>query len=277
MIWIADSGGTKTDYRLISERGVEQHQGMGLNPYHLGESQLANEIEGLKLKFGKPDKFYFYGAGLGTAEMRDQFQKQLQQVLPDVLIEVYADMVGTSRALAGKNAGICCILGTGANACLYDGEKIVQQRPALGFVLGDEGSGSYLGKQILRRYLYGELNDKMKSAFESRFQVTQADILKAVYQEKKPAFYLASYAPFLFDHIQEPSIARLVYDAFAFFIEQHVVPLDPKKQYRLHFTGGVAFNFMDMLRTVCADMGYTLGNVVEKPIAGLSLYHQGKI
>jgi N-acetylglucosamine kinase-like BadF-type ATPase len=184
-------------------------------------------------------------------------------------------LLGAARALCGHQTGIACILGTGSNAALYNGKYIDGSATSLGFWLGDEGSGGYLGKQLITDYLNGDLPDELRSHFERRYPDRYPQIMDKVYRQPFPNRYLASFSKFVFDHLSHPYCYSLAYHAFALFFEKRVQKLDPQRQHSVHFTGSVAFYYANVLRQVATDQGYKLGHIAEEPAAGLVLYHQG--
>ncbi len=279
MILIADSGSTKTDWRMIDSQGnIAQAKTVGINPYHQPEDAIAQLLrDELLPQLAMPvAQVYFYGAGCATREVSRQVQRAIAQVFQEAAIEVYSDLVAAARALCTHTPGIACILGTGANSCLYDGAVITDHIPPLGYILGDEGSGAYLGKELLNRFLKRDIPEDLRQPFEKRYQLTEADALENVYRKPQANRYLAGFSRFAFHHLQHPYIARMVYDGFAAFFDKNVCPYKDYEQYQVHFTGSVAFYYSNLLRQVASDKGIAVQNILESPIAGLTLYHQQK-
>jgi glucosamine kinase len=175
--------------------------------------------------------------------------------------------------LCGHKPGIAIILGTGSNSCYYDGENIVANNPSLGFILGDEGSGGYLGKKILQAFLYNEMPADLHESFKTRYPITKEEVLDNVYKKSMPNRYTATFSRFLQHHVRHPFAAQMIYDAFADFFDHHVLKYPEYKQVSVNGTGSVAFYFSDILRAVAADKGCSIGTILESPIAGLTLYH----
>ncbi len=279
MILIADSGSTKTDWRTIDGQGnIGQAKTAGINPYHQSEDTIAQLLrEELLPQMRLPvAQVYFYGAGCATEAVSQQVQRAIAQVFPEAAIEVYSDLFAAARALCAHAPGIACILGTGANSCLYDGATITDHIPPLGYILGDEGSGAYLGKALLNRFLKRDMPEDLRQSFEKRYSITEADALENVYRKPQANRYLAGFSRFAFHHLRHPYIARLVYDGFAAFFDKNVCPYKDYQQYQVHFTGSVAFYYSNILRQVASDKGIAVQNILESPIAGLTLYHQQK-
>ncbi|MDN5215585.1 N-acetylglucosamine kinase [Fulvivirgaceae bacterium BMA12] len=277
MMLIADSGSSKTDWRLVHPDGsIQQFKSRGFNPFYQSESAIGDEIAfNLKpqLPEGITDIFY-YGAGCVNPEKNDILKRALVRSFSEAAVVVDNDILGAARALCHREPGIACILGTGANSCLYDGEKIAQNIRGYGFLLGDEGSGSYLGKQLIIAYLRKELPDKLHAQFKNRFPMSEDEILEQVYKKPFPNRYLASFSKFLFHHVKEPYVYELIYNSFSLFMDKNVLTYENIQQYKVHFVGSVAFYYANILRQVANDKGVVLKNILESPIAGLTLYHQ---
>ena len=274
---IADSGSSKTDWRILHPDGtIQQYKTGGINPFYQDESEIREELS-KNLKPKVPEgvtHIFFYGAGCVNKEKQDVLKNALLLNFPWALVNVENDILGAARALCHHEPGIACILGTGANSCLYDGDKIVENIRGYGFILGDEGSGSYLGKRLVINYLRKELPEELLRSFKKRFPLEEDEILNEVHTQPYPNRYLASFSKFLFHHIKEPYIYKLVYDGFALFMEKNVLKYENASQYKVHFVGSIAFYFANILRQVANDRGITLKNILESPIAGLTLYHQ---
>lgn len=273
---IADSGSTKTDWRIISpNKEISQAHSLGINPYYQSAAEIAKELkESLLPQLSElPNEIYFYGAGCSAEATKQIVQEALLDCFGDITIHVHHDMLAAAHALCGHEAGIACILGTGSNACVFDGTKIIEQAPAPGYILGDEGGGAYLGKVLLSDYLHKLLPEDLHLAFDKRFGLSREEILHKVYKEPYPNRFLASFSRFLFHHQSHPYVYRLLYTAFQSFIEKNIKQFDGYEQYRVHFTGSVAFYYSNILRQVCNDQGLVIKNILESPIAGLALFH----
>lgn len=276
MILIADSGASKTDWRMLHDSEVEQAQTLGFNPYYQPEEQLDKEVREVLLPQIKHpvSEIYYYGTGCSSDKNRQVIRNVMQRYFPDAYIEVWHDLEAAARALCGREEGIACILGTGANSCYYDGKKITENITSLGYVLGDEGSGAWMGKRILADYLRKDLPPKLWDQFKKRFPMSRDDILSRVYSEEMPSRFLGSFSYFIFQHLREPYCYKLVYDGFSEFFEKNVCKYERAAELPTHFTGSVAFYFSDVLRQAGADKGLKVGRIVESPIAGLTLYHK---
>ncbi len=277
MIIIADSGGSKIDWRLIETNGaIAQTSAPGFNPYYQPIEDLRKNVQELLLPKvnERVNKIFFYGAGASSVKNQLTIKSALMEFFPEAQIEIGWDLLAAARALCGTEPGIACIMGTGSNSCLYDGNKIIGNVANLGWILADEGAGTYIGRKFLVDYLRQVMPEDLLSQFKERFPLTREEFLEKVYQQERPNAFLASFTKFIFHHLREPYCYRLVYDSFSDFYENNVMRYDNYRNLKVHFTGSVAFYFSDILRQVAADKGITVKNILEAPIAGLALYHQ---
>ena len=281
MILIADSGSSKTDWRLIDEAGrIHQAKTLGINPLLHTEDEISAILQNEllpQLSQKQVKEVYFYGAGCASEKACTLISYALEKIFPGVKASVTHDLLAAARALCNKEAGIACIIGTGSNSCLYDGEKIVDKIPPLGYVLGDEGSGSYIGKQLLNTYLKRDMPQDLREKFQKRFDVDVETVLENVYRQPSPSRYIAGFSRFAFHHLKHPYIFRMVYKSFEDFFDKNVRKYDNYAAHKVHFTGSVAFYYSNVLRQVANDRGLFVKNIVEAPIAGLTLYHQERI
>lgn len=277
MILIADSGSTKTDWRVIDEdQKIHQARTEGLNPYLVSHERMVEVLrEQLYPQLRSIIReVHFYGAGCSTEASSNKVSLALGDVFHDAELTVNNDQLGAARALCGKEAGIACILGTGSNTCLYDGTQIVDNIPPLGYILGDEGSGSNIGKELINRYFRRELPADIKERLEKRFDMSKENVLDKVYRESYPNRYMASFAKFVFQNLKDPYMMRMVYELFARFFDKTIAHYENHQQYKIHFTGSIAFYFANLLRQVANEKGLRVFNILETPIAGLTLFHQ---
>ncbi len=277
MILIADSGGSKIDWRILQADGtIAQATGPGFNPYYQPPSDLkATIVENLLPKVSEPvTKIFFYGAGVSSTENQEIIRRILREYFGDAYVEISQDLLGAARALCGHEPGIACILGTGSNSCFYDGRAIKMNVPSLGWILGDEGSGADIGKRLVRNYIRNEMPPKLADQLKARFALNREEILSKIYQQEKASAFLGGFSKFIFQHLKEPYCYNLVYAGFEEFCRKNIMQYEGYKENRVHFTGSVAFYFSDVLRQVANDLGITLKNISETPIAGLTLFHQ---
>lgn len=275
MILIADSGSSKTSWRGIDANGgIHQWEGPGINPLHLSDASIARLLNETFPEKQHADRVFFYGAGCVDGEPSARMSIQLAEFFKAEAIEIADDMLAVARGVCGREEGIACILGTGANSCYYNGTVITAKEPALGFILGDEGSGSWLGKQLLNAYFHRDLPQDLSDRLEKRFDLARASVLEAVYQQARPAAYLAGFSKFIFQHRDNPFLSQMIYQGFILFLEKNVCKYADHLTVPVHFSGSVAFYYSTLLRKACADRGIAVKNIVEGPIAGLTLYHR---
>ncbi len=280
MILIADSGGSKIDWRLLTKDGrIAQAYCPGFNPYYQPIGDLKVNIEQALLpQISEPvTKIFFYGTGVSSEKNVEVIKAAFLEYFAGAQIEVGWDLLAAARALCGNEPGIACILGTGSNSCLYDGEKIIGNVANLGWILADEGSGTYIGKKFIFDYFRLNIPQSLAKQFHERFPWTREEVLQKVYQHQKPGAFLASFMKFIFQHLKEPYCYNLVYQGFSDFYENNIMKYENYKDLKVHFTGSVAFYFSDVLRQVANDKGITVKNILEGPIAGLTLFHQKDI
>jgi N-acetylglucosamine kinase-like BadF-type ATPase len=277
MILIADSGGSKIDWRMLRKDGtVDQAHCGGFNPYYQPVSDLKKNIEQVLLPLIRESvtKIFYYGAGISSEKNLDTIRVAFGTYFPEATIEVGWDLLAAARALCGDEPGIACILGTGSNSCLYDGKEIIGNVANLGWILADEGSGTDMGKRLIFDYFRERMPKTLAAQFHNRFPATREEVLEKVYQGEKPSAFLASFSKFIFQHLKEPYCYQLVYRSFADFYENNVMKYPNYATLKVHFTGSIGFYFSDVLRQVANDKGITVKNILEGPISGLTLYHQ---
>lgn len=273
---IADSGSTKTDWRIIQD-GKETHAiaTKGMNPFFQTPSEMETELRSSLLPhLPVPlfDAIYFYGAGC-TPEKSQVVAQTLQQCIKvKDCIEVHSDLLAAARGLCGHQPGIACILGTGSNSCFFDGTAITANVPALGFILGDEGSGANLGKRLVGDLLKNQLDDELKNKFFCQFNTSMAEVIDKVYRQPFPSRYLASLNVFLEQNRTHEGIHRLLVRAFQDFIERNVMQYSYEK-YAMNCIGTIAVVYQPELAEAADRCGVTLGKICKSPTEGLIQYH----
>ncbi len=274
---IADSGATKCEWRLVENGKKKTIITQGISPYFLNAAQitalLSKELLP-KLKKASVTDIHFYGTGLSNAYNAKIVKQVLKKCFPAAKIEVQTDLLGAARALCGKQKGIACILGTGSNSCFYNGKKIVKNSPGLGYVLGDEGSGAYLGKKVIQYYLYNTFDEELKGRFEKCFQISKVEILDHVYKKPLANRYLASYAIFLAENRGHYMIENIIEDGLNDFFFTHLYKYRETWLLPIHFIGSIAFGFRDVLQDLCNTYELELGKVLKAPMQGLLDYHR---
>ena len=276
MILIADSGATKTDW-CLGEKTTDARviQTQGINPFHQSAEHIYKVLtEELLPQLGEENHIthiHFYGAGC-TPEKSVIVKEQLQALFLDADIDVQSDLLGAARSLCGKEQGIACILGTGSNSCLYDGEKIIANVSPLGYILGDEGSGAVLGKRLVGDCLKHQLPEHICQAFLNETGLTPADIINKVYRQPQANRFLASLTPFLSAHREEQEIHDLLIDCFTEFFKRNVMQY-AYEGTEVHFTGSIAWYFQEEVKEAAESLGIRTGKFIKSPIHGLINYH----
>jgi glucosamine kinase len=278
-ILIADSGSTKCEWCFILNGRKQFINTQGASPYFLNELQLValmqNELLPA-LKKNRPTHIYFYGTGCAAASNRAIVRRAVGKVFPKAWIEIEHDLTGAARALCGKNKGVVAILGTGSNSGYYNGKKIIRNSPGLGYVLGDEGSGAYLGKKVLQYFLYKIFDKELHNKFHKKYGLTVAEILDSVYKKPLPNRYIASFAMFLAENRGHYMIENIIEDGLFDFISVHLARYPESGKIPIYFTGSVAFGFQDILKELCKSFGWEIGKFLRKPMDGLIAYHKNK-
>ena len=266
-ILIADSGSTKTDWVLDGKRVHTQ----GINPFHQDEETIRGILRDELLPQIKADSvraIRFYGSGV-RPELEEKMQRLLGKAFPKATdIEAHGDLLGACIALCGHHEGIACILGTGANSCLYDGLRIVMNTPPLGYILGDEGSGAVLGVRFLNALYKNRLPENIKTAFEAHIQMSMPQVIERVYRQPMPNRWLASLSTFIHDYISEPAVEQLIVENFRQFIVRNIDPYH-RSDLPINAVGSIAFYYKDQLEKAVKAEGYTLGKVVRSPLDAL--------
>lgn len=286
---IVDSGSTKATWIWLRQ-GMDdvKVETIGINPVRDDAEVIDCIVEGVAATLasyeavqGKPfveglaQEIYFYGAGC-IEPYKDVVHEALMKYFPGAVVWVESDLLGASRALFGIKEGIACILGTGSNSCLYDGEKIVYNVSPLGWILGDEGSGAVLGRTLVGDLLKGQLGIDLKSAFFERFGLTQADIIDRVYRQPLPNRFLASLVPFIVEHRDEVGIHELLIKSFRAFFHRNVAAYG-RRDLPVGFVGGVAAQFEKELCEAAELEGFIVGEVEKMPIIKMATFHREKI
>jgi N-acetylglucosamine kinase-like BadF-type ATPase len=296
MILIADSGSTKTDWVLLHSPYptrwdvVANFQTQGITPIHqapdvirqiLGQElvpQLSTfsraalvNSRALETPLLSQIEVYFYGSGCTPSHV-PMMKQTLAHVFPANKIEVYSDLTAAARALCQHEAGIACILGTGSNSCLYDGEQIVQNTPALGYILGDEGSGSVLGRMFMNAIFKNPAYADVRDHYLKEQKLTQTDIIQKVYRESMGNRFLATTSLYIEQHLDNPLLRQLVIDNFRTFFRNNVKPYN-RTDLPVGVVGSMAFHYRDQLEEAARMEGFTLGQIMKSPMEGLVTYY----
>jgi glucosamine kinase len=273
---LADSGATKAEWCLLSNGKKRTFFTQGISPYFLSTDAIAELVQNelaKKLKGVSIDQIHYYGTGCANPDNARSVKKALKRIFPDAGINVNTDLMAAARAVCGHEKGVVSILGTGSNSCFYNGKNIVKNSPGLGYVLGDEGSGAYLGKKVIQYYLYDTFDEDLRSRFDARFVTTTTEILDNVYKKPLPNRYLASFTMFLAENRGHYMIENIIEDGLNDFFFLHLCKYGEIWKNPVSFVGSVAEGFKDVLQELCNSYEFELGTVLKNPMQGLTKFH----
>lgn len=274
---IADSGATKCQWTIVQNNKKQSFSTIGISPYFLSTNEIAAILVkafSKKIVVEKVNAIYFYGTGLSNPDNVKSLKKALKLVFKNAKLDIQTDLVAAARATCQSNKGIACILGTGSNTGYYNGKIIAKNSPGLGYVLGDEGSGAYLGKKVLQYFLYKTFDEELMLCFEKKYNLNRSEILNKIYQEPLPNKYLASFAIFLSEHRGHYMIENIIEDGLNDFFYTHLNKLNESWLYPIHFTGSVAYAFRDVIKQLALVYEMELGKITKSPMEGLIAYHK---
>ena len=297
MILIADSGSTKTDWTLLhsphpqlTSDVIATFHTQGITPIHQSSADIRNILgtellpqlstfpraqlinsKMLETPLLSKISIYFYGSGCTSAHV-PMMKQMLSEVFSTQQVEVHSDLMAAASALCQHEPGIGCILGTGANSCLYDGKDIVQNTPALGYILGDEGSGSVLGRIFMNAIFKNPAFAAIRDEYLGEQHLTMNDIVQRVYREPMGNRFLATTSLYIGQHIDNPLLRQMVIDNFRLFFRNNLNPYR-RTDLPVGVVGSMAFHFHDQLEEAAHLEGYTLGSIMKSPMEGLITYH----
>ncbi len=281
MLLVADSGSTKTHWSCVNDKKEQAHFfTQGINPFLQKKEEISRiigkellpQIETISRKF----EIFFYGAGCSSDENCKRVFEALKENFPPAKIEVEHDLLGAARALCGKEEGIAAILGTGSNSCYFDGKKIKENITALGFILGDEGSGAHMGKKLISAFIHNRLPKQISEKFYYEFKLDKNELLHRVYSQPLPNRFLASFAKFIQENSSDNYLNDLATSCFSDFFNNYICRYPKYKKVKMHCAGSVGFHFKNILQTVADEKKITLGKILKSPVEGLMEYHLAK-
>jgi len=274
MILVADSGSSKTDWLLkVSADETKQFRTAGLNPYFLTEKEIVKVLQeqasDMTAYAGDVAEIYFFGAGCSSPDRHEIVTNALTQLFSKSYISVDSDLLGSAYATCGHEKGFCCVLGTGSNISFFDGEEIHAGRHGLGYILGDEGSGTWFGKELVTDFLYGKMPHDINVKFNEEHHLDKETVIKNVYQRPNPNSYLAAFSKFLGSIRETPYAQQLLRSGLSEYVETNVKTYPQYHRYKCHFVGSIAFIFAAELAAVCEENGVHLGKIIRQPIFDL--------
>ena len=273
---IADSGATKTEWCLLDGKKKKVFITQGMSPYFISAEQMEHILRTELLPKVKKEvnAVHYYGTGCSNPDNIKQVKRVFKNIFPQAVTAVDGDLMAAAKALCGDEKGIACILGTGCNSCYYNGKRIVKNSPGLGYILGDEGSGAYLGKKVIQYYLYHTFDEDLRARFDAKFVTNATEILNAVYKGPLPNRYMASFAIFLAENRGHYMIENIIEDGLNDFFFNHVYKYKESWRLPVHFVGSIAHGFKDVLAELCNSYQLELGRVIKNPMQGLIDYHR---
>lgn len=264
-----DSGATKCDCILLTDNGIyiNHHTHTGINVSYTDDQTIARILQFFQEKIYEPVKqIVFSGAGCGNPTNQERLRKILNAMFPESGIQVISDLQGACVVLSSHEPSMVAILGTGSSVCRFDGEKIVEQAPSLGYLLGDEGSGTYIGKTLIQKYLRQELPDSIRMELEEKYQLTPSETIRKIYREPAPNLFFSHLAKFTGEKKNDPFIHALLLQAFSDFFKIQIQYLTHFQNYPLHCTGSIAYHFQDILREAAEQYHVRIGTISPSPL-----------
>ena len=274
MILIADSGSTKCDWILCENSGKApiRIKTKGLNPAILSKkefSEVLNKSDALNKYKDLVTNINFFGAGCGTKKIQNKVNKILEAYFQNAKSETSEDTMAAVMATT-KDPAVVCILGTGSNCCYYDGKNIHLKSPALGYILMDEGSGNYFGKELLKAYYYKQMPKGLRLLFEKDYNLKEKEVVKKLYKSPTPNKYLAEFARFLFKNENHPFIKQLIMKGMNTFVKNHLTLYSQElKTVPLHFVGSIAYYAQDYIALALSKNGLKASSFIKSPIENI--------
>lgn len=275
MICIIDSGSTKADWTFTDGKKKIHFNTSGMNPYFIKETEIIKLIKKVisGITFSSVTKVYFFGAGCSGKPQKEIIERAFKKVFTKAKIFANHDILGAVLATCGDKKGISCIIGTGSNSVFFDGKKIRENNYGLGYVLGDEGAGTYLGKKLITHFLYDLLPDKLAESFDKKYKLKRDEVIARVYKNPGANTWLASFVPFLSDNIDNFWVRNTIRYGFDEFVTLFVMNYPEYKKVPVHFVGSISFQFKDLLNEVLESYNIKAGKIIQKPIDGLTEYY----
>jgi len=275
MILVADSGSSKTDWMAYSPGHTLSFSTQGINPYFVNAHDVVRILtknRDLAAYASSIKEVYFFGSGCSSPDKHEIISNGLSAFFTNAFISVDHDLIGSAYATCGDRKGLTCILGTGSNISYYDGENVHGGNHGLGYVLGDEGSGTYFGRKVLVSYLYGTMPTELSELFAKTFDVDKDIVINNIYQKPFPNSYLASFSRFMIANKKHAFIQQMLKEGFQEFIDTNVKDYKAYKTLECNFVGSIAYYYQDELKAVFAENHIKVGKILQKPIEGIYDY-----
>lgn len=278
MVAIVDSGSTKSDWVILDEfkNVFLKTETLGFNPNFISKELIAPEIEknnGLTSVKNSITKVFFYGSGCGVQQNCKTIEEEVGKVFTNAEVIVKEDLLAAAYAAYNGKPTIVCILGTGSNSCYFDGENLKIKLPSLGYLMGDEGSGSAIGKQLVRRFFMQKLPQDLLLEFENTYHLTIDEALKNMYHTTRPNAFLADFNKFAVERKEHPYVQKMILEEMKSFFDYQVLPYEESQHAEINFIGSIAYYYENILRSAAAELNLNVGHIVQKPIESLVSYH----
>jgi glucosamine kinase len=278
MLLFADSGSTKTDWLISDRSGKEifRTQSIGLNPLFVSEEQVVDSCKKTLPKLIKPidiQHVFMYSAGCGNEKSRLWLKQIVEDYFPIAIVHINTDILGAARSIYQNRRGIAAILGTGSNVCVYNGKDIYRKVHSLGFILGDEGSGSFLGKELLKRYYNSKFKFGLQNIIKEDLSVNYNDVIENLYNKPYPGRFLASFTPFIFENRNHPDVEDILKYSFKEFFENYIKLIPERYDLPIGFCGSVAFYFQDIIERIAVENDCKIQGFIKEPLDGIVKFH----
>jgi len=280
MILVAESGSSKTQWCAVFPDKVEKLSNTpGINPLLLNQDEIESIIRPVSAEIDllELDAIYYFGAGCSSDTMKEKIGRALFAIFDAKEIIVDTDLLAACLSLAGNKPAIIGILGTGSNSCLWNGLEIEFKVPSLGYILGDEGGGASLGKQLISDFLKNQMPLGLRIKFIEKYDVSADIVIDRVYQTQMPNRYLAGFAPFIENNIKDAYCQNLLKDQFDSFLKRNIVQYKNASNLDLHFCGSIAYVHREFLINACEKYNLRIGKIVKEPLDELTLYLKRKL
>ncbi len=274
---IIDCGSTKADWVILSDNNlVLSFNTEGFNPNYTDKNTISSIVLSNTLYqtyIQDITEVCFYGTGCGNTENCNLIKEIFQSIFTNAKIIVTHDLMAACHAVFGDKKGIACILGTGSHSCHYDGKKIIEKAVSLGYIIGDEGSGNNIGKQLLRDYFYKKMPVDLSEKFEKEYDINIASVIDNIYHKTQTSKYLASLSRFAYENKEHDYIKVICSKCFDEFIEYFILKYEASKDLEIGFVGSIAYYFQDILSERLENQGLKMSKIVKNPIEGLIEFH----
>jgi N-acetylglucosamine kinase-like BadF-type ATPase len=283
MILVVDSGSTKTDWIAVNASGetLFATQTLGLNPQVLSSAILKERmINNFDLYQNRKEvtHLYFYGAGCGVDSPQRRIKNVFNEIFVNSEIIIKEDTYAAVYAVAKPNKkSIVCILGTGSNCTYFDGVNIEQRVISLGYILMDEASGNFFGKQLIRSYYFNSMPKGLALEFEKEYDLSPDTMKENIYRRENPNTYLATFSRFLIKHKEVPLFQDIIAKGLDRFIKHQILQFEDAREIPLHFIGSISFFLKEEIERALKIHGLSMGIIVQRPIDELVNFHKNLI